>query len=127
MGLVCPVCESPESDAVHLAHHMAMTAILGDAEHERFLDERVPKWEECSPDRLGSTIADLAEETDDEVTSEPVEHAHPSRPSTTGPAAPPRSDTLDDPEIQAVLERARAYTEQMYDRQEDDSDGSENE
>lgn len=129
MGLACPVCESPESDALHLAHHMAMTAIMGDADHERFLDEHVPTWEESSPDRLGSTLADLAEETDDEVTSEPVEAAHPLHRPNTDPSDTPREESGDDPEIEAVLKTARAYTEQMYDHQEEEqnSDGSENE
>ena len=38
MGYACPVCEDPQSDATHLANHLAFTAMLRGGEHGEWLD-----------------------------------------------------------------------------------------
>jgi hypothetical protein len=65
MGYACPVCETPQADAEHLANHLAFTAVLGDADHERWLDEAVPDWADRDPEGLGAAVAELAPEAED--------------------------------------------------------------
>jgi hypothetical protein len=65
MGYACPVCETPQADAEHLANHLAFTALLGDADHERWLDEQVPDWADRDPEGLGAAVSELAPETED--------------------------------------------------------------
>lgn len=60
MGYACPVCETPQQDAEHLANHLAFSAMLGHADHEEWLDDRVPEWGELDPETLGDRVADDA-------------------------------------------------------------------
>jgi len=64
MGYVCPVCEDPQSDAEHLANHLAFTAMLGDDGHEAWLDDHAPDWADANPAELAPRVAEHAEETD---------------------------------------------------------------
>jgi hypothetical protein len=64
MGYACPVCEDPQSDAEHLANHLAFTAMLGDDDHAEWLDERVADWAEMGPPELAEAITDDADETE---------------------------------------------------------------
>ncbi|MFB6084391.1 MAG: DUF5810 domain-containing protein [Halorientalis sp.] len=64
MGYACPVCADPQADAEHLANHLAFTAMLGDDDHEAWLEEHAPGWDQDDADALATTVADLAEETD---------------------------------------------------------------
>jgi len=64
MGYACPVCSDPQADAGHLANHLAFTAILGDEDHEAWLDEHAPGWEDAGEDDLAGTVADRVEETE---------------------------------------------------------------
>jgi hypothetical protein len=62
MGYECPVCATPQADARHLANHMAFTAVLGDAEHEAWLDEHAPGWGEAGEAELAPRVAEHAPE-----------------------------------------------------------------
>ncbi|WP_136716726.1 DUF5810 domain-containing protein [Halorientalis salina] len=64
MGYACPVCGDPQSDAEHLANHLAFTAMLGNADHEAWLDEHAPDWQESDADALADTVSDLAEDAE---------------------------------------------------------------
>jgi len=64
MGYACPVCSDPQADAGHLANHLAFTAMLGDDDHEAWLDEHVPAWAEAGEAELADAVADLVEETE---------------------------------------------------------------
>lgn len=62
MGYACPVCEDPQMDAEHLANHLAISAVLGREDHEAWLDEHAPGWDDQGPDELGPRVADHAVE-----------------------------------------------------------------
>jgi len=64
MGYACPVCGDPQSDATHLANHLAFTALVRGGDHEDWLDENVPEWESLDESTLGERLVDIAEETD---------------------------------------------------------------
>ncbi|MFP4625348.1 MAG: DUF5810 domain-containing protein [Natronomonas sp.] len=64
MGYRCPVCEDPQADAGHLANHLALTAILGDDAHERWLETNTPDWETMGEADLAPAVAEAAEEVD---------------------------------------------------------------
>ncbi|SFS12890.1 hypothetical protein SAMN05216559_4152 [Halomicrobium zhouii] len=64
MGYACPVCEDPQSDAGHLANHLAFTAITTGGDHEEWLDEHVPGWGQLGEAELAEEVADHAEETE---------------------------------------------------------------
>lgn len=64
MGYVCPVCEAPQADGRHLADHLAFTAILGDDEHEAWLDDHAPDWPDADPSDLAGEVTPLAAETE---------------------------------------------------------------
>jgi hypothetical protein len=61
MGYACPVCEDPQADGEHLANHLAFTAVLGDADHEDWLDEHAPGWGDTDPQELAERVSDHAE------------------------------------------------------------------
>ncbi|MEF8887245.1 MAG: DUF5810 domain-containing protein [Haloarculaceae archaeon] len=64
MGYACPVCEDPQSDATHLANHLAFTAMLRGGEHGEWLDDHVPEWGDLDETELGERVAEHAEETE---------------------------------------------------------------
>jgi len=64
MGYACPVCGAPQSDATHLANHLAFTAMLHSDEHEPWLDERVPDWSDRGPAELAADVVGYAPETE---------------------------------------------------------------
>ena len=64
MGYACPVCSDPQADRGHLANHLAFTAMLGDDDHEAWLDEHAPEWGEMSEAELAGIVADNVEETE---------------------------------------------------------------
>jgi hypothetical protein len=104
MGYACPVCDDPQADAEHLANHLAFTALLGDDDHEAWLDEHAPDWDEADADALAATVTEIAEETDFpqvfEDTTQDHDHDHDHE----------RSGALFDDEARAVergRERAR--------------------
>ncbi|WP_049985129.1 DUF5810 domain-containing protein [Halobellus rufus] len=136
MGFACPVCETPQQDAAHLANHLAFTAMVNGDEHETWLDEHVPDWETHGESELAPKVAALAEETDYEQVFEDTARAHghggdghqhgsddhsrgSARGDRGGPAgfdpelaAAAGSGTLDE-ETRAILEEARELTAEM--------------
>ncbi|EMA36605.1 DUF5810 domain-containing protein [Halococcus hamelinensis] len=64
MGYACPVCETPQADAHHLANHLAFTALLGDDDHEAWLDEHTPGWDEAGEDELAERVVEAAKEVE---------------------------------------------------------------
>lgn len=106
MGYACPVCDDPQADAEHLANHLAFTALLGDDDHEAWLDEHAPEWDESDADTLAATVTEIAEETDFpqvfEDTTQDHDHEHDDE----------RSGALFDDEARAV-ERGRERASQM--------------
>ena len=141
MGYACPVCSDPQADAGHLANHLAFTAILGDDDHEAWLDERAPDWADMGERELASTVSEHVEETEfpqlfedtaggleAEPTDPPSErsgalfedhdhhHSHQEAgngPETTAPV---------DEETEQILEEAREMTRQMLADEEDASE-----
>ena len=74
MGYACPVCGTPQEDGVHLANHVAITAMLHDDEHAAWLDDRVADWRDSSPEELAGELTDRAERVDyDEAAVERAE------------------------------------------------------
>lgn len=119
MGYACPVCEEPQVDAEHLAHHLAFTAILRGGEHEAWLDEHVPTWDELDPKALGAAVVEDAESVE---IDQPGDASHPSQDRSEGQADPhnrPTGRTAEEPrnrlstEDRAVLEEARELTRRM--------------
>jgi hypothetical protein len=64
MGYACPVCDDPQADDVHLANHLAFTAMTGGDDHEAWLDERVPDWGQLGEDELSAEVVEYADETE---------------------------------------------------------------
>lgn len=122
MGYACPVCAAPQADGIHLANHVAFTALLGRSDHADWLDDNAPDWREDGPETLAERITPHAEPLEFDDESESVEPEPPDAAQTgsvpeppTGPAAP----TEPDPGVGAVIERARELTER---RHEDESE-----
>jgi hypothetical protein len=64
MGYACPVCETPQRDGEHLAHHLAFTAMLHGGDHEAWLDDRVPDWSDREPAGLAAEVTPHAEDAE---------------------------------------------------------------
>ncbi|WP_251341464.1 DUF5810 domain-containing protein [Haloplanus halophilus] len=126
MGLACPVCETPQRDAEHLANHLAFTAMLHGDAHERWLDETVPGWESEGAAELAPVVADHAESADyDEVFEESLpegrrDHDH-DHGVPTGTDAAPSFDGGDlDDDARRTLAEAREMTRAMLGEADDD-------
>ncbi|MDZ5812761.1 DUF5810 domain-containing protein [Halorubrum sp. AD140] len=148
MGYACPVCEIPQRDGEHLAHHLAFTAMLHGDDHEAWLDERVPDWSDRDPAGLAAAVTPHADDAEyREVFEDTVDrgrpnvdledhdhaghghghegHAHGHR---TGRGAPGATGAVDEsgatnPETEAALREARELTREMF--EEDDTGDSE--
>ncbi len=120
MGYACPVCETPQQDAEHLANHLAFTAMLGDEDHETWLDEHAPEWGDLSPEELGSCITGYAPETEFPQLFEDTtdDHEHPRRVEESVPRQRGRQST--GTETAEILAEARAMTREMFDESEDE-------
>jgi len=140
MGYACPVCETPHPDGEHLANHLAFTALLGRADHEAWLDEHAPDWDQLGPDELAPLVVEAVPETEfpqvfDDTTEGDHGHAHGGQGHQHGEDAAPtveehlarggrrgygRGDRTADAED--VLAEAREMTAEMLD--DDRGDGS---
>ncbi|UPW02215.1 DUF5810 domain-containing protein [Halorussus gelatinilyticus] len=146
MGYACPVCETPQSDAEHLANHLAFTAMLGDDDHEEWLDDHAPGWSDDGEDELAERVEEYAKEvgfpqvfedtTHDHAGDEPqggelfedeLERANSqgrgSMASGTGAGAAGTGSL--DGDAQSILQEAREMTEEMLDEsdEEESADG----
>ncbi|WP_424013461.1 DUF5810 domain-containing protein [Halorubrum xinjiangense] len=137
MGYACPVCETPQRDGEHLAHHLAFTAMLHGGDHEAWLDERVADWSEREPAELAAEVTPHADDAEyDEVFEDTVprgrpdvgmgsgdgaapsghDHAHDHDHSDSSPGAGvPDPDAVDDPAVAEALREAREMTREARD------------
>ncbi|WP_332897866.1 DUF5810 domain-containing protein [Haladaptatus sp. CMSO5] len=135
MGYVCPVCEAPQMDGKHLANHLAFTAILGNAEHEAWLDEHAPGWSAEGQKELAARVTEFAEEREypqvfEDTTGHDHEHDHddvrpgdlfddePNHAHHT--EAPDQSPELD-AKTQAAMEEAKRMAEEHRAKDEDEN------
>jgi hypothetical protein len=100
MGYACPVCETPQSDAEHLANHLAFTAMLGDDDHEAWLDDHAPGWNEDGEDELAERVEEYAKEVGFPQVFEDTTHDH-------GHGDEPRAGDLFEDELERANERGR--------------------
>ncbi|WP_248897997.1 DUF5810 domain-containing protein [Haloplanus halobius] len=136
MGYACPVCETPQRDAEHLANHLAFTAMLHGDAHEEWLAEHAPGWDEDGADELAPVVAEHATETTyDEVFDDTVPreresheqgHGHGHDPAPTRADAPLDTGELD-ADARRALAEAREMTEAMLSEGDADADGNEKE
>ncbi|MFB6307975.1 MAG: DUF5810 domain-containing protein [Haloarculaceae archaeon] len=126
MGYACPVCEEPQADGTHLANHLAFTALMGDDDHESWLDDHEPGWGELGESELAEIVVDHAEEVpfpfDESASGHPHDHdGH--APPDVGTSARNRSrgDRPLDDEARSIIDEARAMTREM--ERDGDSDG----
>jgi hypothetical protein len=134
MGYACPVCETPQADARHLANHLAFTALLGDGDHESWLDEHAPDWEQSGEADLAERVEKGASEVEyPQVFEDTTGHDHrhgddEPRPGDLFDERPTRGPSADanlDAETASAIEQAREMTDEEHDEDEtDDADGN---
>ncbi|WP_435180341.1 DUF5810 domain-containing protein [Halorussus sp. AFM4] len=101
MGYACPVCETPQSDAEHLANHLAFTAMLGDDDHEAWLDDHAPGWQEQGERELAARVEEHAKEVGfPQVFDDTTGHDH-------GHGDEPRAGDLFEDELERANARGR--------------------
>ena len=145
MGYACPVCETPQRDGEHLAHHLAFTAMLHGDDHEAWLDEHVSDWGERDPAGLAEAVTahaaeaeyhEVFEDTADRSPSRPDvapgghgqghrhEHGHGHEGATDSRSALRDPDPSElDPEAAAAVREARELTREMYANGADEAGG----
>ncbi|QUO48389.1 MULTISPECIES: DUF5810 domain-containing protein [Halorubrum] len=148
MGYACPVCDTPQRDGEHLAHHLAFTAMLHGGDHADWLDERVDDWSEREPAQLAAEVTPHADDAEyDEVFEDTVprgrpdvgmgsgggaaghehaghdhaDHGHGADPDPASGAGVPDPESVDDPEVAEALREAREMTRKAQE-QENDTD-----
>jgi hypothetical protein len=113
MGYACPVCETPQADAGHLANHLAITAIARGGDHEAWLDEHVPDWADRDEAGLADAVVDHAPEAEYPTVFEDATDGAGEESAVDTEAmarlAAERGDELD-AETAEVVERARELT-----------------
>lgn len=116
MGYSCPVCSDPQADGVHLANHLAITALTRGGDHEQYLEESVPGWQELSEEELAEELVETATEADypqvfeDTTTDHEHNHDHQRSGADSIPFEAEMPD--EDEETADVLEEAMELTQQ---------------
>lgn len=123
MGYSCPVCEDPQADGVHLANHLAITAMTRGGDHEEFLDDHVPDWQELGEQELAERLRERAEETEypqvfeDTTGGHDHDHDHTGSPQRGGgsptDSIPFEADMPDEPgedDAEEIMEEAMELT-----------------
>jgi hypothetical protein len=143
MGYACPVCETPQRDGEHLAHHLAFTAMLHGDDHEAWLDERVPDWNDRDPDGLAAEVTPHADDAEYHEVFEDTadrgrpdvdlgDHDHAGQAGAAHghgghdharPTGGVDESGATDPETEAALREARELTRELF--EEDDTEDSE--
>jgi hypothetical protein len=130
MGYACPVCDDPQADDVHLANHLAFTAMTGGDDHEAWLDERVPDWGQLGEAELSTEVVEYAEETEfPQVFEDTVDRSGDGHSHDHGHGDLPQgadrhrgSNALSDHDSE-VLAEARDLTREMLRDGDDETDG----
>lgn len=145
MGYACPVCDVPQRDGVHLADHLALTAMVHGDEHEAWLDEHAPGWDEESREGLADRVTEHATETEfDEVFEDTVhdgdghdhddpaserggalfadEYAEQTVPGGMGGGRRVDGESTLDEETAAIIREAEELTAQLLDGADDAAD-----
>jgi hypothetical protein len=129
MGYRCPVCGDPQADDVHLANHLAFTAVVRGGDHESWLDEHVPDWGALDDDGLAAQVTDHAEQTEfpqvfeDTTDGESHDHGDGRGHETGGRAVPDRADLSEfefDDEAEDIVAEARELTRQRRQNETDE-------
>ncbi|QWC18760.1 DUF5810 domain-containing protein [Halorubrum sp. 2020YC2] len=133
MGYACPVCDTPQRDGEHLAHHLAFTAMLHGGDHESWLDDHASDWSEREPAELAAEVTPHAEDAEyEEVFEDTVARGRPDVGMGSGGADPsahgghdhchahggdpspgagvPDPDAVDDPAVAEAIREARELT-----------------
>ena len=126
MGYACPVCDTPQRDGEHLAHHLAFTAMLHGGDHADWLDERVDDWSDREPAELAAEVTPHAADAEyEEVFEDTVPRDRPDVGMGSGGGAAghdhgaghdhahvpdPDPDAVDDPAVAEALREAREMT-----------------
>lgn len=128
MGYACPVCDDPQADAVHLANHVAFTALARGGDHEDWLDDRVPEWGQLGDEALAGRLVEHADEREypqvfEDTTDDGAEGSHDHGTGGTAPDAIPDS-TLEaardqatgegDGDAEDILAEARELTRKRH-------------
>lgn len=124
MGYACPVCDTSHSDDVHLANHLAFTALLRGGDHEAFLDDHVPEWESHGDAYLAERVVEHAEETElpadiDELSDSNTHRDHGAAGTFSETAIEDAGPDATSDEVQEILREAREMTNE---RRSDDSE-----
>lgn len=128
MTVECPVCGGPHPDGVHLANHLAFTAIGGDRDHEAWLEKHVPDWGSSDPTTLGRRLVEGTDHpvgVDDDAGEVPRQQSGTGEPPGSERPSPLHGGVVADSVAGDVLEEARALSRAMYgdvDRVEDGDD-----
>lgn len=117
MAYACPVCDVVESDAEHLAHHLAVTASLHEGDHAAWLDDHAPDWPERSPSELGATAIEHAEERILENTTHTHDHDDGTAPDTRN--VQPEQMTETGRRLDAETKRALREAHELMERSDD--------
>ncbi|ERG95457.1 DUF5810 domain-containing protein [Haloquadratum walsbyi] len=138
MGYACPVCETPQQDAAHLADHLAFTAIVHTDDHESWLEEHVGDWGAYGTDELAEIVVEFATSVKyDQVFEDTVhrqrgrqmhDHSHHTDSADSEVSIDAVSDTVEtqiDGETHSILKEARELTAQMIHTDDEDPDGAE--
>ncbi|MFO8116118.1 MAG: DUF5810 domain-containing protein [Halorubrum sp.] len=131
MGYACPVCETPQRDGEHLAHHLAFTAMLHGDDHEAWLDERVPDWSERDPAGLAAEVTPHAETAEyHEVFEDTADRGRPDvdlgdhdHAAGGGPGAVGSTGETD-PEVTEAIREAREMVREAGGDDDDESDST---
>jgi len=139
MGYACPVCGDPQADGEHLANHLAFTALRGDADHEQWLDDHAPDWDQGDAESLAPVVTEHAETVEfPQVFENTTEHDHehddersgalfdddPDLPGGSREAVDRERQQELDAQAERVLEDAREMTRQMLDDAQDTHEGT---
>lgn len=130
MGYACPVCGDPQQDAGHLANHLAFTAMLGEDDHEAWLDEHAPGWAESGEAALAERVVEHADERPFPQVFEDTTDGAGRAGRRDRPSRSEGKDSPDDEATREILAEARDLTERMAggadaDGDEDDADEDE--
>ncbi|WP_096394568.1 DUF5810 domain-containing protein [Halorubrum trapanicum] len=139
MGYACPVCDTPQRDGEHLAHHLAFTAMLHGGDHADWLDERVDDWSEREPTALAAEVTPHADDAEyEEVFEDTVprgrpdvgmgsggdtaghdhaDHNHDHAHDPPADAGVPDPEEVDDPEVAEALREAREMTREAREQE----------